>query len=220
METDFGDDEGLGCDCGECLGERTKDCDMLVSVTWLWLHHELTECFKGLQSLLSGVQDLAQPLISAVCDGRVHYKHQTCPQSSPETCPAVVPVDNIHGSRNHAFSLRLAHGLLPRRHNGDRDCEQLGKRAGYSTEGKLDSGTRRCLEIPVRHIQTPDNGVPVKVGKVGRRHAEQSASHASIKARDTFLRNHLAYRVHGTIVVFFIGRIGSAGGRGALNLYL
>lgn len=181
---------------------------------------QLTECFHRLQVLLPWVQDFAQPLVGAIGNGGVNDQDQTRPQSSPETSPAILAVDHVHGSSNHALALCLGHGLLPRCHYRHGNGEQLGEGTGYGTKRELDRRARRCLQRPVGHVQGPHNGVPVEVGKVGRGHTEQRASHAGIQARQTLLGIYFAYRVERTIIVFFVGGVGTDSVGGALDLNL
>lgn len=72
----------------------------------------------------------------------------------------------------------LADCLLPSRHNGNGDGEELGDCAGDGAEGEFcgGSGGGAVLEVERAH-----DGVPVEVGEVRGRDTDQRAWHARIE---------------------------------------
>jgi hypothetical protein len=130
---------------------------------------------------LARVQDIPQPLVGTICDRRVDDQHQTRLESSPQTTVPIFTIDHLFRSREHAFLLPLRLRLLPRSHDRNWDREQLRQRTSHGSETQLHSGAS-CLTtcLHFAQIQRPHSRVPVKVGKVCARDAEQTASHAAV----------------------------------------
>jgi hypothetical protein len=133
----------------------------------------LTERFPRLQGLLSGVHGIPQSLVGTVCDGWVDYKYQAGSQAPPKASPAVFALNDVHGRREHALALVLAHGLLARGDDGDRDSEELGERSSNGAQRQLNRGARGCLQGPSRHVDGADYGIPVEVCEVCRRDSQK-----------------------------------------------
>ena len=223
LETDFSDDERLCCDCGERLGHGAEDCVMLER----WIFGQIVEQrelrTKGLPGLQRGparVEDVPQTLIGSVGDGGVHDKYQARLHAPPQAGPAILTVNDLLSGREQTLPFVLADRLLPRRHNGDGDGEELGDGAGGCTQGELGGGAGGCVQGAVLQVQAAHDGIPVEIGKIGGADANERASHARVEARDTLCVDDLGDGVEGRRVVLVIGRIRSGRRGDALHLDL
>lgn len=156
----------------------------------------LTKRLPQLQARLAREQDGPQPLVRPVRDGGIDHEHQARFQAPPETRDAVLAVDDLAAGREKALPLPLALRLLTRRDDGDGNGEHLRDGAGDGAEGKLDERRRRRIVLRRLLVQRPDDGIPVKVGKVGRGHADERGVHAGVQALEAILLENLGNRVH------------------------
>lgn len=180
----------------------------------------LTKSFMRSQRLLAWIQVVPQALVGAVCDGWIYHKNQARLQSSPQACPPVLTINHVFPGRDQALSLVLAHSLLPRRHDRYGYREELGNGACHSAQGQLNGGAWGCVDLAVREVERPHDGVPVKVGKVGRSDADKGAEHARVESRHAVGLDDLCDGIDSGVVVLVVGGIGSGGGGGALHLDL
>ena len=179
----------------------------------------LTECLQGRKVLLPREEDVLQPLISAICDGRVDHQDQARLQSSPEPTDAVLALNHLPRGVDDALPVLLALRLLPGCDDGDGNCEELGERTSDGTERQLDDGGRVRL-LGVLEVERPDNRIPVEVGKVGRGDTKQGAAHAVVQTSEAFRGGDLGQGVPRGLVVRVVGFRVSLLGVAALYLDL
>lgn len=162
----------------------------------------------GSQVDLARVQNVPQPLVGTVCDGRVDDQHQTGFESSPQTTVSILTIDHLLGSSQHALLLSLWLRLLPCGHDRDGDCEHLRQSTRYCSKTQLYGGARRATtRLHFAQIKRPHGRVPVKVGKVCAPDADKAARHAAVQPTEALLFNNARDGVHGASVVWIISRI-------------
>jgi hypothetical protein len=166
---------------------------------------ELTECLPRLQVGPAREERILETLIGAVGDGGVDDQHQTGLQASPQARHAVWSIDDLSCSRKEALAVLFGSCLLPGRHDGNRNGEDLGNGTGSRAEGQLDRGGRRGARFCVFVVESADDAVPVEVGEVGGGYTDQGAVHARIQALDAVALNDLGDGVPCRSIVRCVG---------------
>lgn len=173
------------------------------------------------QVCLAGVQNVPQPLVGAVCDGRVDHEHQTGFQTPPQTGVSVLALDHFPPRRQDALLLALGLRLLPRRHDRDRDGEQLSQRARDGSQTQLHGRAGRlAVRLDFVEVDAAHGRVPVEIGEVGARDAEQAAHHAAVQAGDALIVQDVLDCVQSAFVVRVICGIARSGARLRFDLDL
>ena len=169
----------------------------------------LTESLPGFEVVLSSEKDVLQTLVGTIRDCWVDDQNQTGLETSPETRPPVLAVNNFLASLDETLLVVLGLCLLSCSDNGDGDCEDLGDSTRNSTQAELSSGSRGLGHIVRSHVDTPHNAVPVEVRKVGRCDTQESPTNSRVKATDTLSIHDLIDSVQRRLILNFVvtGRI-------------
>lgn len=128
---------------------------------------QLTKSLPGLEAGSARAECLFETFVGTIRDGRVDNQDQTGLQSSPKTADTIWALDNFLGSSKQSSAVDFAGGLLSGGHNGDGDCEELGQSARKGAKRQLSGGRVGGSALAVGGIDGADNGIPIKVGKVG-----------------------------------------------------
>ena len=169
----------------------------------------LTESLPGFEVVLSSEKDVLQTLVGTIRDCWVDDQNQTGLETSPETRPPVLAVNNFLASLDETLLVVLGLCLLSCSDNGDGDCEDLGDSTRNSTQAELSSGSRGFGHIVRSHVDAPHDAVPVEVRKVGRCDTQESPTNSRVKATDTLSIHDLIDSVQRRLILNFVvtGRI-------------
>lgn len=161
----------------------------------------LTKSLPRLEVVLASEQDILQSLICTVGDGGIDDQNQASLQAAPQAGPAILAVDHLPTRREQSSLLVLRLRLLPGRDDGDWNGEDLSQRTSRSTQAEFDHRPGGLWHAVRGHIHSSDGTVPVKVGKVGRRHTDKRASHPRVQAVDAFPLQDLEDGIQGRFIV-------------------
>lgn len=134
-------------------------------------------------------QNRSQAFVRSICDTRIHHQHQASFEAPPEAGNAVLAVNDLARSVQHAFSVLLALRLLAGCDDSHGNGKELCQGAGDGPERQLDSGGRDDGGLGGLDVGVAHGVVPEEVGKVGGGHAEQRAGHAGVQAQRAIIED-------------------------------
>ena len=165
----------------------------------------LTESLPGTKVLLSSKENIPQALIRAICNRRVNDEDQAGLETSPQSRPAVLTVDNFLARVNQALLVALWLRLLSRGNNRNGNGEDLSNSTCHGTKTELNSSARGLGNTVGLHVEGPHNAVPIEIGKVGRGNTYQGTGNARVQSTDTLTVHNLLNSIHSRVVDSFVG---------------
>lgn len=173
--------------------------------TWRCVRGRRTEGLPRPQVGLAREEARLETLVRAVGDGRVDYENQTRLEPPPQPGDPIRPLDDLVRRGNEPLAVLLLRRLLPCRDDGNGDGERLCDGARKGPQRQLDGRGRRGGGLGVLVVHRPHDGVPVEVGEVCGRDAEERAVDARVEAQQAVLGDDAADGVPCRGVVLYRG---------------